>query len=252
MVVDGGKVEPSSHVLDHREFRGVPLTPEPGARTELRLVVLTAVSACLDAICYLGLGHVFPANMTGNTVLLGVGATTGDLAAASRSATALATFLLAAAVVGLAVPLQASTAAFRSVLVVETVLVAAWCGWWLALGGATPGGAARYGLVALAGAAMGAQSALVRTLGVPVTTTYITGTWTSLSAGSGARLRDPGAAPRGRSRRLQALVVAVYVGTACAAGFAHSRIGAAAAAIPLGLLVLVTASRPEAPPRRNG
>ena len=36
------------------------------------LLGLTVVAACADAISYLGLGHVFPANMTGNTVLLDV------------------------------------------------------------------------------------------------------------------------------------------------------------------------------------
>jgi uncharacterized membrane protein YoaK (UPF0700 family) len=215
-------------------------------------VVLTAVSASLDALSYLGLGHVFPANMTGNTVLLGVSAATGDPAAAFRSATALATFLLGAAVVGLGVPLRASSAAWRTVLAAETALIGAWCGWWLALGETAPDGPARYGLVGLAGAAMGTQSSLVRSLGVPVTTTYITGTWTALSAGTGARFRNPAAKPRGTSRRLQVLVVAVYLGTACGAGFAHFRIGAPAAAIPLGLLVLVTASRPGVHAGRNG
>jgi uncharacterized membrane protein YoaK (UPF0700 family) len=33
--------------------------------------VLTVLSGLLDASSYLGLGHVFTANMTGNTVILG-------------------------------------------------------------------------------------------------------------------------------------------------------------------------------------
>jgi uncharacterized membrane protein YoaK (UPF0700 family) len=32
---------------------------------------LAAVTGMVDAVCYLGLGHVFTANMTGNVVLLG-------------------------------------------------------------------------------------------------------------------------------------------------------------------------------------
>ena len=35
------------------------------------LIVLTVVTGLVDAVGYLGLGHVFMANMTGNVVLLG-------------------------------------------------------------------------------------------------------------------------------------------------------------------------------------
>ena len=35
------------------------------------LTSLTVVSGLVDAVSYLGLGHVFTANMTGNVVLLG-------------------------------------------------------------------------------------------------------------------------------------------------------------------------------------
>jgi len=38
------------------------------------LAVLTVVSGVGDAISYLGLGHVFVANMTGNVVFLGFAA----------------------------------------------------------------------------------------------------------------------------------------------------------------------------------
>ena len=35
------------------------------------LMVMTAITGFVDAVSYLGLGHVFTANMTGNIVLLG-------------------------------------------------------------------------------------------------------------------------------------------------------------------------------------
>lgn len=38
------------------------------------LAALTVVSGFLDAISFLGLGHVFIANMTGNVVLIGFAA----------------------------------------------------------------------------------------------------------------------------------------------------------------------------------
>jgi uncharacterized membrane protein YoaK (UPF0700 family) len=40
----------------------------------LALSLLTLVTGLVDAACYLGLGRVFTANMTGNVVLLGFGA----------------------------------------------------------------------------------------------------------------------------------------------------------------------------------
>jgi uncharacterized membrane protein YoaK (UPF0700 family) len=43
-------------------------TPE----RDSRLLALTWAAGSVDAISYLGLGHVFTAMMTGNTVLLGL------------------------------------------------------------------------------------------------------------------------------------------------------------------------------------
>jgi uncharacterized membrane protein YoaK (UPF0700 family) len=213
----------------------------PARHRYLVIAGLTMVSGCSDALSYLGLGHVFPANMTGNTVLLGIGLATGDMGAASRSATALGAFLFAAAVVGATVPARVGRRALVAALAGEAALLAALCGWWLSTGLAHPVGATRYGLVALAGATMGAQSGLVRALGVRVATTYITGTWTALSSGVAARLRrGPSAEPSaGRSHTLNALVVATYLATAFGAALAYTRLGAIAAALPLGIVLLV-------------
>jgi len=38
----------------------------------LTLVVLTGTTGLVDAVSYLGLGHVFTANTTGNVVFLGL------------------------------------------------------------------------------------------------------------------------------------------------------------------------------------
>ncbi|MBO0875643.1 MAG: DUF1275 domain-containing protein, partial [Pseudonocardia sp.] len=117
------------------------------------LLGLTVVAASIDALSYLGLGRVFPANMTGNTVLLGIGLATGDIDAAARSAAALGAFVLGAAVVGGALARQRlSDAAFVVIVVVEIGMIAALTGWWLGLGVGEPAGPARYGLIALAGA----------------------------------------------------------------------------------------------------
>jgi uncharacterized membrane protein YoaK (UPF0700 family) len=52
--------------------------PDTAPRVEpllLALSLLTLVTGLVDAACYLGLGRVFTANMTGNVVLLAFGAT---------------------------------------------------------------------------------------------------------------------------------------------------------------------------------
>ena len=47
---------------------------EPSTTLLVTLTVMTVVSGVVDAVSYLGLGHVFTANMTGNVVLLGFAA----------------------------------------------------------------------------------------------------------------------------------------------------------------------------------
>src|SRR5919108_1066832 len=59
---------------------------------ESMLLGLTWVAGSVDAISYLGLGHVFTAMMTGNTVLLGLALAQGEILAALRSILALMGF----------------------------------------------------------------------------------------------------------------------------------------------------------------
>jgi uncharacterized membrane protein YoaK (UPF0700 family) len=54
-----------------------PERPDAAPRVQpllLALSLLTLVTGLVDAACYLGLGRVFTANMTGNVVLLAFGA----------------------------------------------------------------------------------------------------------------------------------------------------------------------------------
>jgi uncharacterized membrane protein YoaK (UPF0700 family) len=223
---------------------------------------LTLVAGCTDAISYLGLGRVFTANMTGNTVLLGVAVAQRDAGAAGRSASALGGFVVGATLVGLVSPRTGGLRSVTTALVGEATLLAGLLGWWL-VAGSEPTGAWRDGLIAVAGTAMGVQSAAVAGLGVPgVTTTYITGTWTGITAGVATWLRrrplvrrdrtgavsQPAGESGPKGRGLQVAVVLVYLGGAIASGFASDAWGAAAAAVPLGILacvLLVTALPPE-------
>ena len=48
------------------------------------LTSLSLAAGCVDAVGYLGLGQVFVANMTGNTVLLGLAILAGELRPVAR------------------------------------------------------------------------------------------------------------------------------------------------------------------------
>src|SRR5207302_9163235 len=105
------------------------------------------------------------------------------------SAAALGGFVVGATVAGLAPSRPSGLRSVSAALVGEVGLLAALLGWWTAAG-SSPTGAVRDGLIAVAGTAMGVQSAAVARLGVPgVATTYITGTWTGITAGAATWLR---------------------------------------------------------------
>src|SRR5712691_7659885 len=56
------------------------------------LLGLTAVTGVVDAVSFLGLGHIFTANMTGNVVFLGFALGGGTGVSVARSLTALGAF----------------------------------------------------------------------------------------------------------------------------------------------------------------
>ena len=88
-------------------------------------------------------------------------------------------------------------------LAVETGLLAAFSGEWLAVGG-HPAGASWVALLLLAAAAMGLRSAAVRRLG-QISTTYLTSTLTALFIGLALRQMPEGA---GRSTGILLTAVA--------------------------------------------
>lgn len=153
---------------------------------EWALPALAWVGGSLDAVSYLALGHVFTANMTGNTVLLAIALGSGDLARAWRSLLAVFGFALGVAVgagllrgqaTGWSVRVNRVLALEATVLGVA-MLVFAWAG--------NTGLPAPWvqGLIVLLGAAMGMQSAAVRQVHLAgVWTTFITGTLTEWVAG---------------------------------------------------------------------
>jgi uncharacterized membrane protein YoaK (UPF0700 family) len=161
--------------------------------TDLVVLLLTWAAGTSDALCFLRL-HVFPANMTGNTMLLGLAIGRGEFETALRSAVALAGFLLGVAagtlIVGRAGERGGWSPAVTRVVMLEWGLLALLGVTW-SVAGLEPREAVVHVLVVLSSLAMGMQSAAVFHVRIPgVATTYITGTLTSLMVGLVGRLRQ--------------------------------------------------------------
>jgi uncharacterized membrane protein YoaK (UPF0700 family) len=150
---------------------------------ESMLLLLTLAAASIDAISYLGLGHVFTAMMTGNTVLLGLALAQGEVLAALRSVLALIGFALGVFAGAIIVERESYPAewpaAVTGALALEAIILAIFAANFTLLDSIN--GGMIFLLIVLSAFAMGVQSAAVRRLGVPgIATTYITGTLTSL------------------------------------------------------------------------
>lgn len=145
------------------------------------LLLLAWVGGSTDAVTYLGLGHVFTANMTGNTILLGVAIGQGLLANEVRAFLSLLGFCVGAAVGGILTERNERQEEWPVVLTktlaIEAVLLAAFAFlWYLTDSAHSP--ALENILIGLSALAMGLQSAAVLRVGVSgVVTTYISGTW---------------------------------------------------------------------------
>jgi uncharacterized membrane protein YoaK (UPF0700 family) len=150
---------------------------------ESMLLVLTFAAGSIDAISYLGLGHVLTANMTGNIVLLGLALAQGEVLAALRSVIALIGFAVGVFVGAIIVERDSEPAEWPPVvtaaLALETIILGIFAAICYLIG--STHASVIYLLIILLALAMGIQSAAVRRLGVPgIATTYITGTLTSL------------------------------------------------------------------------
>jgi uncharacterized membrane protein YoaK (UPF0700 family) len=173
--------------------------PGPSERAKIAtLVGMASIGGYADAVSYLGLGHVFTAAMTGNTVLMMLGVGGGDWSAAARAAVALLGFVggvaLGQSVVSHFAARTHWPRAVGAGLMLELVLLLGLsAGWYLS--GSETAWWVTHPLILLAALAMGIQSATARLLGVAaVATTYVTGTLTALTCGTIDWLRSPRAA----------------------------------------------------------
>ncbi len=201
------------------------------------LLALGFAAGYSDALSYIGLGRVFTANMTGNTVLLGVALARGGGADAVRGAAALVGFLAGAALAAAMVERDASDASWPGsvtrALALEAVILSV-----LALAWTRAPAAA---CVVLSALAMGVQSAAVHRLGVSgISTTYITGTLTHLVARLMGR-RHGGKLPLIERPALLAGVWVVYLAAAALGAAALNADARIAPAVPPAVVACVVA-----------
>jgi uncharacterized membrane protein YoaK (UPF0700 family) len=229
--------------------RASSLFHSPAATRDTLVVLLAFTAGCVDAISYLGLGRIFTANMTGNTVLLGLALGQAQGLAALRSAVALAGYLAGAAggalLSGRAAKQTLWPPAVTTICACELLILAALSVTGAVLLSPSAGGVIDL-FILLVATAMGLQSVAVTALGIRgVATTYITGTWTTMMVGLVSKLplalaRPSGAEPR-PGTGMQTAVVGVYLLAAVVGGAADARWHLRALAVPTVAVAAVVA-----------
>jgi uncharacterized membrane protein YoaK (UPF0700 family) len=188
---------------------GTPSSPgHPPQSLVVSLGALTLVSGFLDAVSYLGLGHVFTANMTGNVVLLGFALAGAAGFSAAASLCALGGFLVGAVIAGrIARQVTPQRSLMMIVMTMEVGLTAV-AALIATADSSYATGAPRFTILAVLGLSMGARNTAVRRLGVPdMTTTVLTTTLTGLASDSSL---SGGANPNAHLRVTS--IVSMFVG----------------------------------------
>jgi uncharacterized membrane protein YoaK (UPF0700 family) len=209
------------------------------------LLALAFAAGYIDALSYLSLGRVFTANMTGNTVLLGMALAQLNGEAAVRSGLALGGFLAGAALAAWLVERDHSPhhwpPAVTHALMLEGVILAVFAMGRPLASGALSAEAVTAMLIVLSALAMGVQSAAVHRLEVTgITTTYITGTLTNLVARLMGRERRKDGSGAHR-RALLAAVWGTYLAGAAVGTGALSQCQVLALVVPPVLILVVGA-----------
>ena len=207
------------------------------------LFLLAMAAGAADGWSFLGLGKAFVANMTGNTVLLGI--SFFHLHGALHPAAALGGYVAgdaaASYVTGRGAPRMLEDESGKAkpviwlrsiswVLLAECVCLAVAEAMWIAIcrGAAIP----VYAPLVLVAVCIGAQSGAMLQLQVPgIVTTYITGTWTQMVRGltrvlTGENIAAPVEKPAFEEQlRLQGWILLAYFASAVLTGwlFHHAR-----------------------------
>ncbi len=184
-------------------------------RRHTLVVVLTLVTGCADATGFLALGGAFSSVMTGNMVLLGLSAGHTEAALAITSGSAIISYvvgvLLGAHIAGVAVPGDPvwPRQVTRSLTAEAVVLLSFLLVWEVTLGDRSSGAA--LALLMIAAGALGIQSSAIQRFGVSgLSSTYLTGTLTTLIGAIAARSPHRTLLPS--AQVLTALIVGAGVG----------------------------------------
>jgi uncharacterized membrane protein YoaK (UPF0700 family) len=216
---------------------------------DVRLLVLAASAGSADAWSYFGLGHAFVANMTGNTVMLGL-AVFQDHGDMLHPAIALGCYatgaMLGSLLTGSVRPGTVWSRAISWTLILEALLLLAAEAGWIAIHLHINHSPSLELLLATLALAIGMQSGAMVQLKIPgIVTTYITGTWTTMVTGL-VRLgrhdqQTPGQEIEVEKRlALQAVVLTAYFLSAVLAGWLFRHLPLAVGVLP-GLSVLLVA-----------
>jgi uncharacterized membrane protein YoaK (UPF0700 family) len=217
---------------------------------DVRLLILAASAGSADGWSYFGLGHTFVANMTGNTVLLGLAVFQehGDMLhpLISLGCYALGA-MLGSVLTGSVRPATVWSRAISRTLLLEALLLLAAEAGWIAIHLGTSHKPDLNLLLATVALAIWMQSGAMVQLKIPgIVTTYITGTWTSLLSGlvrlARQEKQQPKAQNPGSEERLlmQAAVLCVYFLSVVLTGWFFRRLPLAVGVLP-GLSVLLVA-----------
>lgn len=222
--------------------------PDLLRRRHALVVVLTFLTGSADALGFLSLGGAFASVMTGNMVLLGLSAGRGEAELALTSGSAIVSFiagvLAGARLAGAAQPddpvwPRRVTGALVLELLVFVVFLVVW-----EVNLANRSEHVDLALLMLSAAALGVQSSAVQRFGVPgLSSTYLTGTLTSLIAGVAARKPWPSLRPKTH-------VLLALMGGAAVGALVALRLPALAPAlliVPLGFVIAVSARMAEKP-----
>lgn len=184
--------------------------PATSRQTIAALLSLTAGTGVIDAVSYLGLGHVFVANMTGNIVFLGFAANPSSGLSAALALIALAAFMFGALVGGAVGHRMAGSSTWpMSVLLAQAALLGVVAAAGAAFGIATLG---RPVVVAALAFAFGLQNSTARRMAVAdLTTTVLTLTVTGLAADSRVA-GGPGAKPVRRLASIATMLAGAIIG----------------------------------------
>lgn len=147
---------------------------------------LAIASGSSDVIAFLMLGQVFASAMTGNTALLGIAISEGDMLTASKPFTPLFGFIVGAVLASTIYNADDSGtrqhATLRTLLVLEIVCLGAFAIVWQMADGPAEG-VTVYGLILLCSIGMGIQGIVAKGLNVPgVNTIVFTSTLASIAA----------------------------------------------------------------------